>query len=133
MTNKPDKKKPIRTRTNGKVWGETLKPRARSMRKDPTPAEAKLWSRLRKKQVAGLRFRRQHPIGQFIVDFYCAEARLVIEVDGSVHDEPEVAERDTSRQQHLESLGLRVFRVTNGLVMRELDAVVERIGELVEA
>ncbi len=130
MANNSDDKNTIRTRTTGKVWN-TLKPRARTMRKNPTPAEDRLWSRLRRKQVAGLRFRRQAPIGQFIVDFYCPSMRLVIEVDGAIHDVPEIAERYASRQQYLESLGLRVVRFTNSDVLNELDAVIERIGHIV--
>jgi len=118
------------THTDRAIYDD-IKERARAMRKNPTPTEEKLWTRLRKKQVNGMKFRRQVPIGQFIVDFYCPEIRLVIEVDGSVHDEPEVAERDAGRQQHLESLGLRVIRFTNAQVIRELDAVIERIGDIV--
>lgn len=130
MADSPDKKKPIQTRTTGQVWNK-IKPHARDMRKNPTSAEERLWSRLRRKQVAGLRFRRQAPIGQFIIDFYCPEARLVIEVDGSIHDEPEVAERDEKRQAYLESLDLRVLRFTNSQVMHEVDAVIERIGKVI--
>ena len=100
------------------------------MRKNLTPAENILWQRLRKKQFGGLRFRRQHPIGRFIVDFYCAEARLVVEVDGGVHDEPGHAEYDEDRQRFLQALGLRVLRFSNAQVINETDAVLEVIAEL---
>ena len=99
------------------------------MRKNPTPAEHLLWQRLRHKQVAGLRFRRQHPINRFIVDFYCAEARLVIEVDGSIHAAPEQAEYDADRQMFLDQLGLQVLRFSNTQVLTETDAVLEVIAE----
>lgn len=73
-----------------------LKPLGRQMRKDPTPAEDTLWQAVRKHQVAGLKFRRQHSIGQFIVDFYCSDLRLIVEVDGPVHDF--TGEQDAVRQ-----------------------------------
>ena len=131
MTDKkdnPEKRKNLPTRTTGDQWAQ-LKPRARAMRKEPTPAEDVLWQRLRRKQVGGFRFRRQAPIDRFIVDFYCAEARLVIEVDGSIHDEPEQADYDADRQVYLESKGIRVLRFSNGDVIQQTDAVIERIGE----
>ena len=106
-----------------------IKERARIMRKNLTPAENILWQRLRKKQFGGLRFRRQHPIGRFIVDFYCAEARLVVEVDGAVHDEAGHAEYDEDRQRFLQALGLRVLRFSNAQVINETDAVLEVIAE----
>mgnify|MGYP001770978009 FL=1 len=71
--------------TSSELW-EKLKPLARQMRREPTPAEDKLWQKLRHKQILGYKFRRQHTIDRFIVDFYCGEARLVVEVDGEVHD-----------------------------------------------
>ena len=103
--------------------------RARKLRKNLTPAEDVLWQRLRRKQVGGLRFRRQHPIGRFIVDFYCAEAKLVIEVDGSVHRQPGHDEYDADRQLFLEHLGLKVLRFENAQVLQETDAIVEAIAE----
>jgi very-short-patch-repair endonuclease len=99
---------------------------ARDMRNNPTRAERALWERLRGRQVKGLRFRRQHSIDRFIVDFYCAEARLVIEVDGASHAGPTC---DAERQSCLEALGLRVLRVTDAEVLTEIDAVIARIAE----
>jgi very-short-patch-repair endonuclease len=96
---------------------------ARDMRNNPTRAERALWQRLKGRQVKGLRFRRQHSIDRFIVDFYCAEARLVIEVDGPSHAGPTY---DAERQDCLEALGLRV---TDAEVLVEIDAVIARIAQ----
>lgn len=117
------------TRTTTALW-EKIKPLAREMRKAPTPAEEVLWQRLRRKQLSGCRFRRQHAVGRFIVDFYCAEARLIIEVDGSIHEY--TAEEDAIRQEYLESLGLTVCRFSNGDVLLQTDAVVERICDVLQ-
>lgn len=76
-----------------------------------TDPERTLWSMLRGKQVA-LRFRRQHPIGPYILDFYCPSARLCVEVDGPVHLDPEQIERDTARDKWLQTQGIRVLRFT---------------------
>ena len=109
-----------------------MKKRARFMRKHPTPAEAILWARLRKRQVKGFQFRRQHPIVRFIVDFYCAEAKLVIEVDGSIHNQPGHDEYDAERQNFLEALGLRVLRFSNTQVVTKTDVVLDAIAEALE-
>ncbi|MYD38702.1 MAG: endonuclease domain-containing protein [Chloroflexi bacterium] len=127
---------------NYKGWAHThtdraihqdIKERARFMRQNPTRAERILWRRLRGKQIGGFRFRRQHPINRFIVDFYCAEARLVVEVDGSVHNEPGHAEYDEDRQRFLQTLGLTVLHFSNAQALRKTDAVVEAIAEAVRA
>jgi very-short-patch-repair endonuclease len=110
--------------TSPGLWAK-LKPLAREKRREPTEAEKRLWQRLRRKQL-GLRFRRQHAIGRFIVDFYCRSAQLVIEVDGPVHQY--TAEQDAVRQEYLESLGLQVLRFTNEEVRGAEDEVVERIA-----
>lgn len=117
--------------TNRAIYRD-MKERARHMRKNPTPAEAILWARLRKRQVNGFQFRRQHPIVRFIVDFYCAEAKLVVEVDGSVHDEPGHDEYDANRQQLLDELGLRVLRFSNAQVFNDTDAVLDAIADALE-
>jgi very-short-patch-repair endonuclease len=103
--------------------------RARELRQPQTPAEEKLWYWLRDSQLEGLKFRRQHPLGRFIVDFYCAEKKLVIEVDGDTHFTPEQMEYDAARTEWLEEQGLRVARVTNDEVMENLDAVLEWIAK----
>ncbi len=93
------------------------------MRHNPTPAEDLLWQHLRNSQL-GVRFRRQHSIDRYIVDFYCAEASLVIEVDGPIHAQPNA---DAERQEALEMLGLHVLRFTNNDLIRDLPTVIARI------
>ena len=110
------------------TWSK-LRGSARDFQRMPTPAEKKLWDAIRSRKVNGARFRRQHAIDRFIVDFYCAEAMLVIEVDGPVHDAR--AEQDSIRQRHLEQLGLRFLRFSNEDVLKNLNAVVARIAEAV--
>jgi very-short-patch-repair endonuclease len=100
------------------------------MRHDPTPAEETLWECLRNRQIAGLKFRRQHGIDRFIADFYCADAQIIIEVDGAVHEY--TPEEDAIRQEFLESLGFRVVRFTNDDVEQHLDAVVQVITETLQ-
>jgi len=102
-----------------------IRERARQLRQPQTPAEAKLWQHLRRKQLGGLKFRRQHSIGCFIVDFYCAEHRLVIEVDGDVHAMQE--EYDSARTEWLQDRGYRVIRFTNDEIHRQLPTVLEAI------
>ncbi len=101
--------------------------RARTLRKSMSEAEWKLWHELRKRQVGGHRFRRQHPIGPYVVDFVCLEHRFVVEVDGGQHSEPEQVEHDTRRTEWLAREGYRVFRVWNAEVFNNLDGVVATI------
>jgi very-short-patch-repair endonuclease len=91
----------------------TTKARARQLRRTMTDGERKLWSLLRRKQLAGFRFRRQAPIGPFIADFFCSEAKLIVELDGSPHLEEEQTYRDAARSRWLEAHGCRVIRVWN--------------------
>lgn len=114
-----------RWRTPPDLWAK-LKPLARQMRREPTPAEAMLWQRLRKRQVLGFKFRRQHTIERFIVDFYSRDARLVVEVDGPIHEY--TPEEDAIRQAFLESQQLRAIRFSNEEVLQDIDDVVERIA-----
>jgi very-short-patch-repair endonuclease len=99
--------------------------RAKELRHEMTPAERKLWARLRDSRLAGFHFRRQQMIEPYIVDFYCHQAALVIEVDGGVHLEQE--EYDRQRELDLQSLGLRVLRFSNLDVTRHMDTVLEEI------
>ncbi len=102
-----------------------LRDRARKLRQDQTETEHRLWSRLRARQVNGAKFRRQHVIGPYIVDFCCIENRLVVEVDGSQHTrQPETDRRRTS---YLEGRGYRVLRFWDNEVMCQLEAVLEKI------
>lgn len=97
------------------------------MRKDATPCEDILWEYLRGRQVAGLKFRRQFAVGQFLVDFYCREAKLVIEVDGPVHDTETAIKRDTEREGYIKSQGLRILRFSNYEIESNLEAVINQI------
>ncbi|HEY1956218.1 MAG TPA: DUF559 domain-containing protein [Polyangiaceae bacterium] len=93
---------------------------ARAMRKRPTRSEALLWAQLRGNKL-GAHFRRQHPLGAYVVDFYCATRRLVVEVDGAVHDSPEARARDAARQAELERFhGVRFVRLRAALVERDV-------------
>lgn len=98
---------------------------ARYLRHHLTPAEAKLWNALQKRQLAGLKFRCQHPVGRFIVDFYCPSCKLVIEVDGGVHTQ-QIA-YDNARTEQLRSFGYHVLRFTNEEVLTNLQSVLARI------
>lgn len=105
---------------------------AREMRHPQTPAEAILWHKLRNRQLR-FKFRRQHPIYRFIVDFYCAEAKLLIEVDGESHMEPDQEIYDKARTEYLENLGYKVIRFTNDDVKYNLQAVAEVILQTAES
>ena len=99
------------------------------MRQRPTRAEMMLWQHLRGKRMRGFRFRRQQPIGRFIVDFYCRQAQLVVEIDGPSHYSNEAVEYDEQRTGFLEELGLSVLRFGNEQVIYEIDAVLNAVGE----
>ena len=98
---------------------------ARRLRKNLTTAEAVLWEKLRNKQLDGLRFRCQHPVGSFILDFYCPSRKLVIEIDGDIHQER--TEYDSARTSKLEEYGYRVIRFSNERVMNDLQGVLDEI------
>jgi very-short-patch-repair endonuclease len=100
---------------------------ARRLRREAPFTEKLVWHRLRGGQIGGIKFRRQHPIGPYIVDFYCAEFSLVIELDGASHDERE--RYDMARDAHLQSLGLSVVRFTNGQVLDDIDSVIAAIAQ----
>jgi very-short-patch-repair endonuclease len=103
---------------------------ARGLRATQTNAEARLWFLLRDRRLAGWKFRRQHPIAPYVVDFYCGEARLVIELDGSQH--AETTAQDIRRTRFLESRGLRVRRYWNNTVLSEMEAVLQDIWEALQ-
>ena len=96
---------------------------ARQLRQNRTDAERKLWNRLRRKQLEGARFRQQTPIGRYIVDFFCPEALLIVEVDGSQH----LGERDHMRDEWLTKEGYRVLRFWNNDVLKNTESVVAAI------
>ncbi len=110
-------------------YNANLKQRSRQLRKNMTDAEGYLWAKLRRKQLKGYQFYRQKPIGDYIVDFFCPRAKLVIEVDGSQHLSDEMIEYDRIRDDYLSSHGLRVLRFTNTEVLTHIVRVVESVEE----
>ncbi|MBI4497881.1 MAG: endonuclease domain-containing protein [Chloroflexi bacterium] len=110
----------------------TLLEWCRALRQTTTDAETLLWKFLRARHVAGAKFRRQHQCGPYILDFFCPEHRLVIEIDGSQHREPDKMMADRARTRYLEARGLRVIRFTNLEVFQETEAVIMRMWEEVE-
>ena len=108
-----------------------LSDRARQMRREDTRAEKKAWAQLKDRRMFGLKFRRQVPIDRYIVDFYCHEIRLIIEVDGGIHAEPGQVDWDMKRNQRLAELGYRVLRIwNNDDVLNHPDCLFEMINAL---
>ncbi|MDH3944340.1 MAG: DUF559 domain-containing protein [Anaerolineae bacterium] len=113
------------------MWDDELWPsaevreRARQLRENPTPVEVKLWKRLKGRGLGEYKFRRQHPIGRFIVDFYCHRAKLIVELDGGVHRGQQ--EYDEERSLWFERHGLKVIRFLNALVETEMESVLKAI------
>ncbi|MBI1908439.1 endonuclease domain-containing protein [Candidatus Uhrbacteria bacterium] len=108
-----------------------LKDRRKELRHSMTPAECALWELLKNRKFGDLKFRRQHGIDNFIVDFYCDEHKLIVEIDGDVHDVPEVAEVDRARQHMLEAQGYHIVRATNSEIFMEPEVVLARIKQAV--
>jgi len=101
--------------------------RAHTLRVDQTDAEAQLWNRLRDRRLAGAKFRRQYPTGPYIVDFCCAERRLIVEVDGGQHSEADSG--DERRSAYLASFGFKVLRFWNTDVLSNIESVLGQIAE----
>ena len=102
--------------------------KARVLREKMTETEEKLWNELKENKQNNYRFRRQHPIGFYIADFYCHNAKLVIEIDGSIHDLSGNIEYDSIRNKTMTNLGLTVLRFTNNEVMQNIQKVIEEIS-----
>lgn len=102
----------------------------RELRKDSTKAERILWDHLRNKKLNGLKFRRQHPLDKFIADFYCHEKKLVVELDGSVHDEKVTQQYDEARTSDLNELDIVVVRFRNEEVLNDIESVVTTIKKV---
>lgn len=119
--------------TASPVMYDRLKVRAKEMRNKPTDAEKMLWNVLSNKGIEGFKFRRQHIIGEYIVDFVCLEKRLIIEVDGSIHNDPEQIEHDKNRTIWLESKGFKVVRYTSQQVLNNLNSTIENISKELSA
>jgi very-short-patch-repair endonuclease len=101
--------------------------RSRQLRKTMTEAERKLWWLLRRKQLAGFRFRRQAPIGPYIADFFCPQAKLIVELDGAPHTDEEQMVRDAARTRWLEAHGCRVIRIWNVELFKHPNDITEAI------
>ncbi|MDY4281219.1 MAG: endonuclease domain-containing protein [[Pasteurella] mairii] len=108
-------------------YSRDLKILSQKLRSTQTDAERKLWQRINRDQLLGFRFNRQKPLLNYIVDFYCPKAKLIIELDGSQHYEPDYQEKDRLRDAELNSLGFTVMRFDNYSVMTNIDGVVEAI------
>jgi very-short-patch-repair endonuclease len=106
--------------------------RAKSLRFNPTDAEKKISEGLRNKQLLGLKFRFQHPLSQFIADFYCHKIKLVIEIDGGIHLDEEQRQRDIGRTFELEKYGIEVMRFSNEEVLYDYEKVLEKIKKKCE-
>jgi very-short-patch-repair endonuclease len=101
---------------------------ARTLRRTSTEAEQLLWNKLRNKKLNGFKFRRQHPIAGYIADFYCHEARLIIEIDGGIHDLPDHQEYDVGRTHSLDNQGIRLIRFRNNEIIENLENVLKQIA-----
>ena len=97
---------------------------ARQQRRALRPPEARLWNRL-KGSPSGIRFRKQHPVGPYVADFYCPSAKLVFEVDGRIHDFAEAVEHDSKRDAYICDLGLKIIRLAASDILADVDAVAE--------
>ena len=110
-------------------YNRNNKQKSRRLRTNMTDAEQRVWLKIRMNQLNGRRFYRQKPVGDYIADFYCPKASLVVEVDGGQHFTEEGAGNDNVRNEYMASLGLRVLRFPNNEVMKNIDGVIERILE----
>lgn len=109
------------------TYEKHLKGYSRELRKNMTETEKLLWSKIRGKQLKGIQFYRQKPIGSFIVDFYCPKANLLIELDGGQHYSQDCKAKDSQRDEYLRRMGLRVLRFSDREVFQNLSAVIEMI------
>jgi very-short-patch-repair endonuclease len=106
-----------------------MEPRRKELRSTLTPAEASLWKSLQRSQVNGKKFRRQHSVGPYILDFYCPECRLAVELDGQGHFNSMTSEYDYRRDEYLKNLNIRVLRFENRLVFENLEGVLHMISD----
>lgn len=106
-----------------------LKDKRRSLRSNLTPAEAKLWKLIQNSKLGGIKFRRQHSLGNYIVDFYCPQYLLVIELDGKIHFNPVNNESDDKRTEYINSLGIKVLRFENKEIFEKTEFILEEIKQ----
>jgi very-short-patch-repair endonuclease len=109
--------------------GQEARSRAQQSRREPTHAEWWLWEALRDRKLAGLKFRRQFPQDSYVLDFYCPEIKLIVEVDGGVHLDSRQAAHDENRDTHLRSIGCSVLRFSNEAVLDDLTGVLREIEQ----
>lgn len=109
-----------------------LKQLRRNLRKNKTKTEAILWNYLRRKQIKGIRFLRQYSVSNYILDFYCPQRKLALEIDGGQHTLDEVELKDQKRTVYLKSKGIKVLRFWNNEVFENIDGIIEKIGEELE-
>ena len=102
---------------------------ARNLRKNSTIQERRLWNLLKNRQFHNLKFKRQQPIGDYIVDFICKEAKIIIEIDGGQHNEPENINYDKVRTEYLNNLGYKVIRFWNNEIYENIEGVILRLRE----
>ncbi|MCR9253102.1 MAG: endonuclease domain-containing protein [bacterium] len=114
-----------------KGTSKTLFQLAKENRKNPTEAESKLWRVLRDNRFEGYKFRRQHPMSNYILDFYCHQLKIVVEVDGGYHQKTDQKKYDESRDEYLMELGIEVIRFTNDRVLKDLDEVMRELSEFI--
>ncbi len=118
----------MRAERRFRAVGTGVRQAARSLRQAPTPAEALLWDRLRDRRLAGLKFRRQHALLGFVLDFYCPAHKLAVELDGSVHAEPAQRDRDAQRTELLSAFGVRVLRFGNDEISSNIERTLATIA-----
>ncbi|WP_100629859.1 endonuclease domain-containing protein [Algoriphagus formosus] len=106
--------------------------RAKELREQMTPAEQILWEKLRANRLNGLHFRRQHPVSKYIVDFFCHEYLLALEIDGGIHQSEDQRIRDNGREEDLQQLDLNILRFSNDEVLNEIQTVLNRILSEIE-
>ena len=120
-------KKPFHFEANQQIFEN-----AKSLRKEMTPAEKELWEALRNRKLNNLKFRRQHPLKDYVADFYCHEKCLAVEVDGNIHNEADHKLYDTDRTFILNDLGITVIRFRNERILKNIDEVLSEIQALAE-
>ena len=108
-------------------YNKNIKQYSRQLRKDMTEAEKLVWAKIRGKQLKDVQFYRQKPLGNFIVDFYCAKANLVIELDGGQHFTEKGEAKDIKRDDYLKQLGLKVLRFSDNEVFENIEGIIEKI------
>lgn len=107
----------------------SMKERRQVLRRNMPEAEVILWSRIRQKQIEGFRFRRQYSVGSYVLDFYCPELKLAIEVDGESHFHHDIEEYDKEREDEIKGLGIQILRFENNEIYKNLYGVLQMIDE----